>query len=36
MLHNNLVRGTAGPFKNDESMIDTMALQSMVSSENCQ
>jgi hypothetical protein len=30
MLHDNLVHGTAGPFKNDELMNDAMALQLVV------
>jgi hypothetical protein len=34
MLHDNLIHGTAGPFKNDELMNDDMALQLMASSEN--
>jgi hypothetical protein len=34
MPHNNLVHGTAGPFKRDELMNDAMALHLMVSSEN--
>jgi hypothetical protein len=33
LLYDNLVHGIAGAFKNDEFMVDAMALQSLVSSQ---